>query len=115
MSTSPTPPLLENPDLADAYEKTYDALGDAYWHASDIQSKDLIHGTQMMIGNIITALDEQDLANNTTAFAALLPQMKAVNDSLTEIKQSINKITRDFQTASTVVAAISKVLSLLPL
>ena len=115
MSTPATPAILQAPDLGAAYENTFDALGDAYWHASDIQSKDLIHGTQMAIGDIIDALDEQDLAANTGAFAALLPQLKNVNDSLTEIKDKINTITRDFTTASSVLSAINKVLSLMPL
>ena len=64
------------------------------------------------LAEIITALDEAELEGNTSAFVALLPQVKAVNDSLDEIKKNINQITRDFSTASEVLAAVNKVLSM---
>jgi hypothetical protein len=113
--SSPANPLPPNPDLAAAYQQAYDALGTAYWDASDIASKDLLHGTQEAIGDIITALDEDAIAGNTAAFTALNAKVKAVNVQLQEIKDSISTITKNIDTASTVLAAVSKVLSLLPL
>jgi hypothetical protein len=113
--SSPANPLPPNPDLAAAYQQAYDALGTAYWAASDIDSKDLIHGTQEAIGDILTALDEDQIAGNTDAFIAINAKVKAVNAQLQEIKDSISTITKNINTASTVLAAASKVLSLLPL
>ena len=114
-ATTITPDLLENPDLIVAYRQAFQVLKDAYWHASDIPTKDLIYGVQTSIGQLLTLLNEQQLAENTADFTTLIPQMKSINDSLAEVKQSIDKITRDFQTASTILAAINKVISLLPL
>jgi hypothetical protein len=74
MSTQTMPSVLQNADLAAAYQKTFDALGRAYWDASDIPNKDLIHGTQEAIGDIITAFDEEDLAHNTALFLELRPR-----------------------------------------
>lgn len=115
MSTSLTPPIAQPADLAHAYQQLYDQLGTAYWHATDIDSKDLIHGTQTAIGDILTALDEDQLAGNSAQFTALLPKVKAVNDALKQIQESIKKITKDIDTASNVLAAVSKLLTLVPL
>jgi hypothetical protein len=115
MSASLTPPIAQPPDLAMAYEQLYDELGRAYWHATDIESKDLLHGTQAAIGDIITAMDEDELAENTAAFTAMLPKVKAVNDALKEIQDRITRITKDIDTASKVLAAVNKVLTMVPL
>jgi hypothetical protein len=111
MSTATIP----NPDPAAAYQEVYDALSDAYWDATDIDSKDRIHGSMEAIADIITAYDEQDLANNTAVFLQLKPKIQAVNQALQGIKDDITKITKNINTATTVVAAISKVLSVVPL
>jgi hypothetical protein len=105
---------LQNPDAAATYQAVYDALGRAYWEASDINSKDLIYGAQEAIGEIITTLDEQDLANNTNVFNQLRPKIVAVNASLETIQAQISSITKNINTASTVISAISKALSLFP-
>jgi hypothetical protein len=112
---SPTlPAVLQNPDPAAAYQTTFDALGKAYWDASDMASKDLLHGTQEAIGEIITAYDEQDLANNTALFIQLTSKIKAINDALKTIQDEITTITKNINTAATVISAISTVLSLFP-
>lgn len=113
MST-PTPSILQNPDAATTYQDLYDALGRAYWEASDINGKDLIYGAQEAIGKIITALDGQDLANNTDLFIQLRPKIAAVNASLQTIQAQISTITKNIGTASTVIAVINKALSLFP-
>jgi hypothetical protein len=115
MSSSVTPPIVEQPDLADAYQDLFDILGTAYWHATDIDSKDLLHGTQAAIGDILTALDEDQLARNTCAFTAILPKVKAVNDALKQVQETITTITKDIDTAAQVLAAANKLLTLVPL
>ncbi len=113
MSTTP-PSILQNPDPGAAYQDVYDALGRAYWEASDINSKDLIYGAQEAIGEILTTLDEQDLASNTNVFIQLQPKIAAVNASLKTIQAQIATITKNISTAATVIAVISKALSLFP-
>lgn len=113
MSTTP-PPILQNPDPAATYQAVYDALGRAYWEASDINSKDLVYGAQEAIGEIITTLDEQDLASNTNVFIQLQPKIAAVNASLQIIQTQITTITKNINTAATVISVISKALSLFP-
>lgn len=113
MSTD-VPSVLQNPDPGAAYQAAFDALGRAYWDASDIQSKDLIHGTQQAIGDIITALDEQQLATNTALFIQLTPKIKAINDALAQIQKDIAAITKNIDTAASVISTINKVMSLYP-
>lgn len=107
-------PVLQNPDPGAIYQAAYDALGNAYWDASDIHSKDLIYGAQQAIGEIVTAFDKQQLATNTGLFIQLTPKIKAINTALTQIQDQITAITKNINTASKVISAISKVLSLYP-
>jgi serine/threonine protein phosphatase PrpC len=109
-----TPQVLQNPDTAASYQAVFDALGRAYWEASDIASKDMIHGAQEAIGEIITQLDEQDLAANTAAFVQLLPKINSVNAALKTIKDQVSQITKNIGTAATIISSVSKVLALFP-
>jgi methyl-accepting chemotaxis protein len=109
-----TPPVLQNPDPGDTYQALYDALGRAYWEASTVENKDLIHGAQESIGEILTAIDQQELAANTALFSQLTPKIKATNEALEKIQGQINNITRNINTAASVLSGIAKVLSLFP-
>jgi hypothetical protein len=111
-ATSTVPPPLTNPDNVQAYQDLYDALGRAYWDASDINSKDTIQGAREAVYAIITNLNEAQLEANTTKFLAIVPTIKSANDALANIQRSINNITKNINTAGVVLAAISKVLSL---
>jgi lipoate synthase len=113
MSTDSSP-ILQNPDPGATYQAAYDALGKAYWDASDIQSKDLVHGAQQAIGDIITAIDEQQLSTNTELFIQLTPKIKAINTALAQIQKDITIITKNIDTAATVISAVTKVMSLYP-
>lgn len=107
-------PVVPNPDPGAAYQAAYDALGRAYWDASDVYSKDLIYGAQQAIGDIVTAFDEKQLVTNTELFVQLTPKIKAINTALKTIKDQITTITKNIDTAGTVLSAISKVLSVYP-
>lgn len=107
-------PLPQNPDLGDVYQQLYDDLGRAYWETSGAENKDLLHGTQEAIGKILTAINQQDLATNTALFLKLKSSIDAVNVQLEEIRQDINKITRNIETAGKIIAGINQALSLVP-
>ena len=112
--SSPASPLLQNPDPGATYQAAYDALGKAYWDASDIQSKDLVYGAQQAIADILTAFDEQQLATNTALFIQLTPKIKAINTALAQIQAQIATITKNIDTAATVLSTINKAMSLYP-
>jgi hypothetical protein len=113
MSSTPAT-ISQDSDPGAAYQAAYDALGKAYWEASDIDSKDLVYGAQQAIGDILTAIDEQQLATNTALFVQLTPKIKAINQTLQNIEKQITQITKNLDTASTVISTINKVLSVWP-
>lgn len=108
------PPTLQNPDPADAYKELYDSLDDAYWHASDLASKDLVHGVETEVGGILDAIVQQQLADNTAVFTALGAKIQATNEGLKKIQANIDKITQNIALTGKLLAAISRVLSLFP-
>ena len=106
------PPILKKPQTIDDYQALYDALGRAYWEASDINSKDLVQGARESIYDIITDLDEAQLEANTALFLAVEPKIKQTCATLTKIQSDIDSITKNITTASKVVDAITKVLGI---
>lgn len=114
VSTNALPAILQNGNLLDCYKKLLDSLSSAYWEASDMASKDQIYGAQQAVSQIITALDIEDVAELTQQYVALKPKIDATNAALAEIKAQVNQITKNIGTASTLVAGITKLLSLFP-
>ena len=106
------PPILKKPETIDDYQALYDSLGRAYWEASDIQSKDRIQGAREAIYDIITDLDEAQLDANTALFLAVEPKIQQTCATLQKIQSDIDGITKNITTASKVVDAIGKVLSI---
>jgi hypothetical protein len=115
VATTPLPANLQPRDLIASYQAILDALSSAYWEASDLASKDLIYGVEQSIGDIITTLTSAQVENLTKQFIALTPKITATNTALQKIKDQVNQITKNIGTASTLVAGISKILSLFPL
>ena len=106
------PPVLEGPDAIATYQALYDTLGRAYWEASDLPSKDTIQGARDAIYDILTDLNIAKLKANTALYLALIPKIRHANESLEKIKDDIGDITKNITTAGTVIAAITRVLSI---
>lgn len=111
---SSLPPALRNPDIVEAYKALYDILGRAYWDASDLTAKDTIQGARDHIYEILTDLNRAKLEANTALFLALKSKIDDNNKALDDIREKINSITKNISTASSVIAAIAKVLSIAP-
>ena len=109
-----TSSVLQNPSPADAYKLLYDSLGNAYWEASDISAKDQVYGAQKEVGEILTAINEQQLADNTALFAKMGAKILATNAALKKIQADIDQITKNISTAAKVTGAIAAVLSMFP-
>lgn len=105
---------LQQANLGDLYRSLYDLLANVYWETSDLANKDLIFGAREAVGEIIDTIDQQELADNTAIINALLPRIKAANTALEEIKSKINQITRNLNTAASIIGAISQILALVP-
>jgi hypothetical protein len=107
-------PVLTNPDTIQTYQMLYDILGRAYWEASDVTAKDTIQGVRDAIYEILTDLNRAKLDANTALFLALKSKIRDSNKALEEVKDRINTITKNISTASSVIAAIAKVVSIAP-
>jgi hypothetical protein len=103
---------LDTPEAIEAYQALYDTLGRAYWEASDINAKDTIQGARDAIYDILTDLNIAQLKANTALFLALIPKIKHTNAALEKIKDDISGITRNITTAASVIAAITRALSI---
>ncbi|MDE1178089.1 MAG: hypothetical protein PW789_16045 [Edaphobacter sp.] len=98
-------------DAINSYQQLFDTLGRAYWDATDMHSKDTIQGTREAVYEILTGLSRAKLEANATAYKALLPKIEHANKALEEIKEDIRTITKNINTAASVIEAISKVLA----
>src|SRR5215469_3716093 len=107
-----TPATLASPDTIAAYRALYDTLGRAYWEASDINAKDTIQGARDAIYDILTDLNIAQLQANTALFLALIPKVRQTNVALGKIKDDIGSITKNINTASSVIASIAKIVSI---
>ena len=114
MASNSLPSALQTSDLIASYKQVLDLLSRAYWEASTIEDKDLIYGVEQSIGEIITTLDEQQVASLTDQYIALKPKIDGTNVALGKIKDEVNQITKNIGTASTLVAGITKILSFFP-
>lgn len=112
MGTNAMP--LQQPDLGKSYEDLYNILKRMYWEASTLECKDEVHGVMEEVGDIIDQLDEQSLEDNTASFASLQPKIAAANAALQKVSSDVAKITKNISTAANAVAAISKILALVP-
>jgi hypothetical protein len=108
-----TPPSLSNPETIVTYKALYDPLGRAYWEASDINAKDTIQGVRDAIYDILTDLNIAQLKANTALYLAVMPKIRHTNAALGKIKDDISSITKNINTAATVMASITKVLAII--
>ncbi|KAA6459733.1 hypothetical protein DYQ86_16615 [Acidobacteria bacterium AB60] len=112
MSANTLPAILQNGNLLDGYKQLLDSLSRAYWEAGDMASKDRIYGAQQAVSELITALDQDDVALLTQQYIAMKPQIDATNAALAKIREDVNQITKNIGTASMLAAGITKVLGM---
>lgn len=105
---------LQQPDLGDAYVSLYNILKKMYWEASTVDTKDEVHGVMEEIGDIIDQLDSEELEKNTALMLALHSRIAQANKALQTIQDNVAKITKNISTAASAIAAIAKVVSLVP-
>jgi len=95
----------------DAFEELYYALRDAYWAASTIEDKDRIHGIQDSVWEIITALNQADIASRTEEFKALSESFRGVQKELETLQADVEKIIHATEITAKVIQGTTKVLT----
>ena len=99
-------------DVHDAFEELYYALNDAYWAASTIQDKDRIRGIQDVVFQILTGLNQADIASRSADFKALAGTFVSVQAKLDALQKDVDQIIHATQVAAKVVSGITKALAL---
>ncbi len=98
-------------DVQDAYSDLYDALNDAYWAASTIEGKDLLHGLAEAVYDIDSQLNVADVKSRDDEFKQLTTSVGIVNAKLQTLQTEIDGIVHNISVATSVVNATVKVLS----
>ncbi len=97
-----------------AYEDLYDAIEAAIETTTDAAVLQALNSRQADVDNVLTKDDMYRLHANTELFKALKQQIDDTNEGLEILKAQISSIAAGFNEAGQVLAAINKVLSLIP-
>jgi predicted restriction endonuclease len=97
--------------VTNAFQALYEALQDAYWDASDIQTKDQITGVMEVVSDILTDLDQQGVQQDNAALTAIKQQIASIQTKLDTLKTQIDSIIHNVATATQVASAIDTAVS----
>jgi hypothetical protein len=118
LTTSPTPPpaptLPLTPEVRAAYQDLYDKFETAIENTADVGALQALNAAQLDVGNILTKDGEFRLAADTALFNALLDQINSTNGDLKALQAQIVAISSGISTFADILAAINKVLTLVP-
>jgi hypothetical protein len=98
--------------VRDAYEAVDEQLGQAYWAASTVETKDRIYGIEEIVYDVLMQLYREQLESGTAAYTHVQRQVETVNEKLDQLKQEIDSIIHAVSVAADVAAAIDKAVSL---
>lgn len=110
--STPTIPL--SPSVRTAYENLYNKLQAAIQSTTDVATLEALNAAFPQVDDVLTMDTEYRLNANTAAFNALLGQINATNTQLKTLQQQIASIAAHVKAAGAVLAAINKVLTLIP-
>ena len=109
---SPAIPLTQA--VRAAYEDLYDELEDGIESTTNPATLKILNASQNNVDNILTKDDMYRLHADTALFQAIHDQIKSTNSELDTLRTQIKAIATDFDMAGDVIAAITKVLTLVP-
>jgi hypothetical protein len=111
-TTVPNPDPLQQADPKAYYQHLFDSLGDAYWAASTMDAKDQIQAARESAFEILTAITQAQLDNDTSQLTALTGVVTKTNAALVKLQADIDSIVKKIAVAADVEKAIAEVLSL---
>ena len=111
----PTAPTIPLPDaVRAAYQDLYAKLETAIENTTDPAALEALNAAQLNVDNTLTKDNMYRLQANTELFQALLQQINDTNSGLKTLQEQIAAIASHFATAADIIAAINKVLTLVP-
>ena len=109
---NPTIPLTD--EVRNAYQDLYNTMEAAIEATADVATLEALNAKMADVDNVLTKDDMYRLHANSELYEALLKQINDTNDGLKTLQDQIESIATDFNEAGQILAAISKVLSLIP-
>ncbi|HEV2645500.1 MAG TPA: hypothetical protein VGU46_03960 [Acidobacteriaceae bacterium] len=109
---SPTIPLT--PQLRAAYEDLYNKYEAAIESTADVGALEALNASQLKVDDILTKDDLYRLEANTALYQALLAQIHTTNLDLEALKAQILAISSGISVFADILAAIDKVLTMVP-
>jgi hypothetical protein len=97
-----------------AYEDLYNKYEDAIENNTDPDVLEALNTSQSAVESVLNQDAQDGLKTNTALYGALLTQIKTTNDGLTALKAQILAISSGISTFSDILAAITKVLTMIP-
>ncbi len=101
-------------DLRAAYRDLYDLYESAIQATSDAATLLLLNDAQSNLDDILTKDNLYALNRDTTLFGVLQTQIQSTNDGLDDLKKKIALVASHIALAGQILAAINKVISLVP-
>lgn len=108
----PTIPLTN--EVRDAYQNLFDRMQDAIERTTNVALLEALNTWQGEVDDVLTKDNMYRIKASSALFDALLEQINDTNEGLEKLKKQIESIATGFQIAGQVLAAIDKVLSLVP-
>lgn len=109
---SPSIPL--STEARQAYENLFASLEDAIENTTEVALLEALNPMQTQVDNVLTKDDMYRLHQNTELLVALQRQIEDTNAGLKTLQKQISSIASGFSVAGQVLAAINKVLTLIP-
>jgi septal ring factor EnvC (AmiA/AmiB activator) len=102
------------PEVRAAYQDLYNKMQAALDSTMDVATIEALNTWQPEVDQVLRKDDQYKLTQDTAAFQALLKQINYANQGLKTLQGQISSIASDFAMAGDIIAAIDKVLTLVP-
>ena len=112
LPAAPTIPLTA--DARAAYVDLYNKIQSAIDSTMDLATVEALNPMLAQVHDVLTKDDLYKISANTAAFNALQQQINSTNTGLQALQGQIASIASHIATAGDILAAITKVLTLLP-
>ena len=109
-----TPTIPLTPDVRAAYQDLYDKIQAQLDSTMDAAAVEALNKWQPEVDQVLTKDDEFKLSADTAILNALRKQINYTNQGLKTLRDQIASIASHFAMAADIIAAIDKVLTLVP-
>jgi len=100
-------------ELHDTLQMLHDELDVAYWDASTVVAKDKIKGIEDAIFDVLKTLNSADISQRTPAYQKAIDTVRLANGKLSELRNQMDRLVHNINTASEVAASIDKALTVI--